>query len=158
MACLWMWVYYLSMEGCVSNWVKNAVGDYITTSGYNIVLGKQQEGKAVVSTHCFYRIGRKATTNSFQTLVRRYQKLHWGVWLKANSLVDDNSPPNEHFQVIDIGNFLWQDIKSQIHRKDSTHFMIVFHNNNEKPDAKMLLDSKVGGCCLGWRRGVEEES
>ena len=69
MACLWMWVYYLLMEGCVSNWVENAVGDYITTAGYNIVLGTQHKGEAVASTHCFYRIGQKAATNSFQTLV-----------------------------------------------------------------------------------------
>ena len=142
MACLWMWVYYLSMEGCVSNWVENAVGDYILKAGYHIVLGEQQEEKSVASTHCFYRVGRKAATNSFQTLVRRYQKLHWGVYLKANSLIADHDPPNEHFQIIDIGDFLHQNVKSQMHRKDSTRFKIGFQND-KKPDAKTLLDGRV---------------
>jgi len=58
-----------------------------------------------------------------------------------------------------------------MHRKDSTRFMIVFHNN-EKTDVKILLDGKVGDS-LSWaedngfdhidvaaalRRGVESES
>ena len=47
MACLWMWVYYLSMEGRVSNWVENTVGDYISTAGYHIILGEQQAGGEV---------------------------------------------------------------------------------------------------------------
>jgi len=76
MACLWIRVYYLSMEGYVTNCVENAVKDYISTAGYHIVLEEQQEGKSVSSTHCFYRVGRKAVTNSFQTQVRQYQKLH----------------------------------------------------------------------------------
>ena len=63
--------------------------------------------------------------------------------MKANSLVDDHAPPNEHFQLINIGDFLHQNVKSQMHRKDSTRFMIVFHNN-EKPDAKALLDGNIG--------------
>jgi len=54
MACLWVWVYYLSMEGCVSNWVENVVGGYISNAGYNIVYGAQLEREAVVSMHCFY--------------------------------------------------------------------------------------------------------
>ena len=33
------------MEGCVSNWVETAVGDYISTAGYPIVLGGQQDGE-----------------------------------------------------------------------------------------------------------------
>ena len=63
--------------------------------------------------------------------------------MKANSLVNDNSPENELFQVIDIGDFLHPDIKSQMHQKDSTRIMIVSHNN-AKPDAFSLLDGKVG--------------
>ena len=93
MACLWMWVYYLSMKGCVSNWVENAVEDYIASADYHIILGDQQEGKSVSSTYCFYRVGRKAGASSFQTQVRRYQKLHWGVYLQANKLIADDDPP-----------------------------------------------------------------
>ena len=164
-------MYYLSMEGCVSNWVENTVGDYISTAGYHIVLGEQQEGKSVSSTHCFYRVGRKAVTNSFQTQVRRYQKLHWGVYLQANSLIADHDPPNERFQIIDIGDFLHQNVKSQMHRKDSTRFKIGFQNG-EKPDAKTLLDERVAellcwaeengfdqaGVKAALRRRVEAES
>ena len=142
MSCLWMWVYYLSSEGCVSKWVENAVEDYIVKSGYHIILGDKQESKSISTTHCFYRVGRKAGTNSFQTVVRRYQKLHWGVDLKANSLIGDSAPPNERFQIIDLGNLLHQDVKSQMHRKDSTRFKIAFQDH-KIPDAQTLLDGRV---------------
>ena len=62
--------------------------------------------------------------------------------MQANSLIGDSDPPNERFQIIDIGNFLHQNVKSQMHRKDSTRFKIAFHNN-KLPDAKTLLDGRV---------------
>jgi hypothetical protein len=62
--------------------------------------------------------------------------------LQANSLIGDYHPPNKRFQIIDIGNFLHQDVKSQMHRKDSTRFKIAFHNN-KLPDARTLLDGRV---------------
>ena len=148
-------MYYISMEGCVSNWVENAAGDYILTAGYHIVLGKHQEGKLVSSTHCFYRVGRKAATNSFQTLVRRYQKLHWGVYLQANFLIADQDAPNERL-IIDIRDFLHQNVKSQMHRKDGTRLKIGFHND-EKPHAKILLDGRVAELlCWAEENGFDE--
>ena len=53
MACLSMWVYYLLMEGCVYNWVENAVGDCISTSGYHMILGDQQEGEVCFGDSLF---------------------------------------------------------------------------------------------------------
>ena len=52
------------------------------------------------------------------------------------------TPPNKHFRIIDIGDFLHQNVKSQRHRKDSTRCKIGFHND-KKPDAKILLDGRV---------------
>jgi len=82
--------------------------------------------------------------------------LHWGVYLKANLLIADHDPPNEHFQIIDIGNFLHQNVKSQMHRKDSTRFKIGFQND-KKLDANTLLDGRVAQLmCWAEENGFDE--
>ena len=73
-----------------------------------------------------------------------------------NSLIADHDPPNERCQIIDIGNFLHQNVKSQMHRKDSTRFKIGFQND-EKPDAKTLLDGRVAELlCWAEENGFDQ--
>ena len=71
MACLWMWVYYLTMEGCECTWVQDFVNEYIESAKFLIKLGEQVNGDNVVTTHSFHRIDCKLATNSFQTVIRR---------------------------------------------------------------------------------------
>ena len=138
-ACLWIWVYYLAMESCKSTWVADAVDDYIQSSEFNIVLGTQVEGDKVVTLHLFHRIALKSATNSFQTVIRKLQTEHWGVRLKTNALIETKSEKNH---VVNIGRYLPDHVKAQMHRKDANRFLLEFVDNDKLANAT-LLNSKV---------------
>ena len=76
MALLFMWGYYLTMEGRTSNWtmdgrttnwVEKATEEYINDHQYMVTLGKECAGEKPMTVHSWHRIGTKVAVNSFQS-------------------------------------------------------------------------------------------
>ena len=51
LALLFMWGYYLTMEGCSLDWAKKATDTYIKDKQYNIVLGTGCSGNKSMTIH-----------------------------------------------------------------------------------------------------------
>ena len=62
-------------------------------------------------------------TNSFQPVCKKCLST-WGLHLKNNNLVSTSAK-----HVVDIGEYLPESVKAQIHRKDGTRFVIEFAEN-----------------------------
>ena len=92
-----------------------------------------------MTLHSFHRIALKFATHSFHTVIRKLQTDHWGVRLKTNALIETKSEKNH---VVDIGRYLSDHVKAQMHRKDATRFLLEFVEN-DKPGNATLLNSKV---------------
>ena len=105
MALLFKWGYYLTMEGCKSEWTEKAVSGYIKAMGYNIVLGDGCKMKKEMTVHGMVRIARKMAINSFQTNLRRNQEKVWGFRLLTGSLLE-KSEPGQITEVVDIKDYL----------------------------------------------------
>ena len=71
---LFMWGYYLTMEGCSLDWAKKTTDTYINDKKYNIALGTGCSGNKSMTINGWHRIGRKMSVNSFQTQTRRDQQ------------------------------------------------------------------------------------
>ena len=109
------------MEGRTTNWVEKATEDYIKDNKYMVTLGKECAGEKPMTVHSWHRIGTKVAVNSFQTQLRRLQRKHWGLVFEGSKRCDfkDND-----YEVVDIGNYLPQLVKTNINRVDGTKFML----------------------------------
>lgn len=139
MALLFMWGYYLTMEGRTTNWVEKATDDYIKDNKYMVTLGKECAGEKPMTVHSWHRIGTKVAVNSFQTQLRRLQRKHWGLVFEGSKRCDfkDND-----YEVVDIGNYLPQLVKTNINRVDGTKFMLRRYSGGEM-DLEAQLKRKV---------------
>ena len=50
-ALLFMWGYYLTMEGCTTTWVEKATEEYINNHKYMVTLGKECAGEKPMTVH-----------------------------------------------------------------------------------------------------------
>ena len=108
MALLFMWGYYLTMEGCSKKWGTEATKQYIEDEGWNVVLGSECAGDKSMFIHGWLRIGTKIAVNSFQTHLRNQQKKCWGVVFEGSLKINEGKPKDgkSEFNIVDIGEFL----------------------------------------------------
>ena len=151
MALLFMWGYYLTMEGCSKKWELEATNQYIWYQKWNVVLGNNCAGDKSMFIHGWLRVGTKVAVNSFQTYLRKKQKKCWGVMfegsLKINEGVRNDSKSN--LKIVDIGEFLPAKVKTDMSRLNNTRFMVK-RFSGETMDRDKLLRMKVSNLyCLG---------
>ena len=83
-ALLYKWCYYLTTEGCRSNWATIVTDEYISNEQYKVVLGEMSSNDLGPNEHKWLCIGKKVASNSFQQVLRNKQKSVWGVTLLVN--------------------------------------------------------------------------
>ena len=92
---LFVWGYYLTMEGCSLDWAKKATDTYINDKKYIIVLGTGSLGNKSMTIHGWHLIGIKTLVNSFQTQTRRDQKSKWGIVFEGSLKIDKEAHKNK---------------------------------------------------------------
>ena len=136
-ALVYMWGYYLTMEGCTNRWAKKATDTWLEKKNYRVVLGGSSAGKKSTGSriHIEERIGRKIACNSFLTRLRTKQKTMWNMVLLFNHRIAD--PPTEGgpVEVVDIGPYLPTVVKRDMQRRDKTKFLVQFNENWTRNDA-----------------------
>ena len=137
MALLFKWGYYLTMEGCKSEWTEKAVSGYIKAMGYNIVLGDGCKMKKEMTVHGMVRIARKMAINSFQTNLRRNQEKVWGFRLLTGSLLE-KSEDGQITEVVDIKDYLPEEVLKNMTRKDKTRFKVLRYASGVLNEEDML--------------------
>ena len=138
MALLFKWGYYLTMEGCKSEWTEKAVSGYIKAMGYNIVLGDGCKMKKEMTVHVMVRIARKMAINSFQTNLRRNQEKVWGFRLLTGSLLE-KSEDGQITEVVDIKDYLPEEVLKNMTRKDKTRFKVLRYASGVLNENEMLV-------------------
>ena len=123
-ALLYKWCYYLTTEGCSSNWATIATDEYILTEQYKVVLGELSSKDLRAKENKWVRIGKKIASNSFQQVLRTKQKSIWGVTLLADDRISKHQQGST--EVVDIGPYLPLVVKNDMTRKDGTKFLIKF--------------------------------
>ena len=144
-ALLFMWGYYLTMEGCSIDWATKATTDYIQDMKYNVVLGTECSGSKPQKTHGWNRIGTKVAVNSFQTLLRKQQKKVWGLVFETQVKLDEDADKDvdSEFEIVDIGEFLPDRVKTDMMRVSGTRFMVK-RLSGKTLDANARLRIKMG--------------
>jgi hypothetical protein len=135
----------LTMEGCSIDWATKATTDYIQDMKYNVVLGTECSGSKPQKTHGWNRIGTKVAVNSFQTLLRKQQKKVWGLVFETQVKLDEdaNKDVDSEFEIVDIGEFLPDRVKTDIMRVSGTRFMVK-RLTGKTLDANARLRIKMG--------------
>ena len=144
LALLFMWGYYLTMEGCTIPWATKATDRYIKDMNYKVVLGESCAGTRAMSFHGWRRVGTKVAVNSFQTQLRKQQKKIWGIMFEGALKVDEkaNQDINNELEIVDIGAYLPHQVKADMSRLAETRFM-VRRFSNKVIDAETRLKMKV---------------
>ena len=150
MALLFMWGYYLTMEGCSKKWEKETTMQYIEDENWNVILGNECVGEKSMSVHSWVRVGAKAAVNSFQTHLRIQQKKCWGVTFESSLKINEGASSDEKsdLKIVDIGEYLPVKVKSDIMRINNTKFMVK-RLREEKIDRGELMRMKVSNL-YGW--------
>ena len=153
MALLFKWGYYLTMEGCSLDWASTATEKYIHERGYKIILGEECDGDQKMTQHGWKRYGKKNATNSFQTILRKKQKLIWNCVFESSSNLETemDAVGRGDIEVVDIKDFLPQCIINDMTRKDGTRFKVRFCHP-EEIDINTRLKQKVDEL-LRWACG-----
>jgi DNA-binding Lrp family transcriptional regulator len=159
MALLFMWGYYLTMEGCSFKWDIEATNQYIQDNEYNVVLGNKCAGGKSMTIHCWVRIGTKVSVNSFQTTLRKQQIKIWGVTFEGSLKIDEGAVNDKesNLELVDIGEYLPAKVKADMGRVNNTRFMVKRHRE-EMVDLDELMRMKVAKL-YSWadREGVPRE-
>ena len=142
LALLFMWGYYLTMEGCTIHWATKATDRYIKDMKYKVVLGDNCSGERAMQVHGWHRVGTKMAVNSFQTQLRKQQKKVWGIMFKGAMKLDKvkHKDINSDLEIVDIGKFLPQQVKNDMSRVNETRFMVrTFHGKVKDLDARLKM-------------------
>ena len=145
MALLFMWGYYLTMEGCSYKWELESTNQYIQDNKWNVVLGNKCAGEKSMTIHGWLRVGTKMAVNSFQTYLRKQQKKCWGVVFQGSLIIKEGVQTDEKgrdLEIVDIGDYLPAKVKTDMSRVSITKF-IVERIHGETLDAGQLMRIKV---------------
>ena len=144
LALLFMWGYYLTMEGCSVDWANTATTEYIKDMKYMVVLGSECSGEKAMSVHGWYRVGTKVAANSLQTQLRKFQTKIWGLTFDTSRKLDKEGVKKEgsKFEIVDIGDFLPERVKKDMTRVSGSRFMVRKIDESMK-DMETRLKTKV---------------
>ena len=136
-ALLFMWGYYLTMEGCYMDWAKDATEKYISDEKYQVSLDISCAGLQSMKVHGWYRMASKIAVNSYHTQLRKSQKRAWGMTFEITVRAKSPAVTKEDslYEVVDIGEYLPQRVKTDIQRVDGTEFVI-------KRDTGLAMDNQ----------------
>ena len=125
-ALLFMWGYYLTMEGCHLDWAKRSTEKYIEDENYQVKLDDGCAGGKSMKVHGWYRIASKIAVNSYHTKLRNHQKKTWGWTFEITIRVNDEkvTAENSVYEVVVVGEHLPKRVISDMSRVDGTKFVI----------------------------------
>ena len=144
MALLFMWGYYLTMEGCSYKWELESTNQYIQDNKWNVVLGNKCSGEKSMTIHGWLRVGTKVAVNSFQTYLRKQQKKFWGVMFEGSMKINEgaHNDKDSDLEIVDIGDYLPEKVKTDMSRVSITRFMVK-RFRGETLDLRKMMRMKV---------------